>query len=91
MGLSKYSPDEWQLFIANSKRTSKCIQFDNSIQIGSIPTRQCISMKEESQTISLVLKKIKYEEHVSNLCRFKYRKLSVWEAKWIHKTSLFLM
>ncbi|KAK5649680.1 hypothetical protein RI129_000709 [Pyrocoelia pectoralis] len=68
MGLSEYTPDEWRLFIDSSRRSLKCVLLHNGNKYGSIPIGHSTSMKEEYESISLVLKKIKYEEHQWVIC-----------------------
>ena len=68
MGLSGYVPNEWHLFIDSSKRSLKCVLLHNGNRYGSIPIGHSTIMKEEYQTISLVLGKIKYQEHQWMIC-----------------------
>lgn len=68
MGLPKYSPDDWRLFIDSSKRSLKCVLLHNGNKYGSIPIAHSTQMKEEYDTIALVLKNIKYHEHQWVIC-----------------------
>ena len=68
MGLPGYAPNEWRLFIDSSKRSLKCVLLHNGNRYGSIPIGHSTSMKEEYQTISLVLEKIRYQEHQWMIC-----------------------
>ena len=68
MGLPEYTPDDWRLFIDSSKRSLKCVLLHNGNKYGSIPIGHSTTMKEEYETIALVLKKIKYEEHQWAIC-----------------------
>ncbi|KAL4709243.1 hypothetical protein ACJJTC_010543 [Scirpophaga incertulas] len=68
MGLPKYSPNDWRLFIDSSKRSLKCVLLHNGNKYGSIPIDHSTQMKEEYDTIALVLKKIKYYEHQWVIC-----------------------
>lgn len=68
MGLIKYTPSEWRLFIDSSSRSLKCVLLHNGNKHGSIPIGHSTTMKEEYETISLVLKNIKYEEHQWVIC-----------------------
>lgn len=68
MDLLEYIPDQWRLFIDSSKRSLKCVLLHNGNKYGSIPIGHSTKMKEEYETISLVLKKIKYEEHQWVIC-----------------------
>ncbi|KAJ8957397.1 hypothetical protein NQ318_004877 [Aromia moschata] len=68
MGLSEYIPDDWRLFIDSSKRSLKCVLLHNGKKIGSIPLAHSTKLKEEYNTIALVLQKIKYHEHQWLIC-----------------------
>lgn len=68
MGLPKYSLDDWRLFIDSSKRSLKCVLLHNSKKYGSIRIAHSTQIKEEYDTIALVLKKIKYHEHQWVIC-----------------------
>nr|CAI5820804.1 unnamed protein product [Callosobruchus analis] len=68
MGLSAYIPDEWRLFIDSSKRSLKCVLLHNGNKYGSIPIAHSTKLKEEYNTIGLVLQKIKYHEHQWLIC-----------------------
>lgn len=68
MGLPKYFPDDWRLFIDSSKRSLKCVLLHNGNKYGSIPIAHSTKMKEEYNTIALVLEKIKYHEHQWVIC-----------------------
>ncbi|KAK4883880.1 hypothetical protein RN001_000151 [Aquatica leii] len=52
----------------SSRRSLKCVLLHNGNKYGSIPIGHSTSMKEEYEAISLVLKKIKYEEHQWVIC-----------------------
>ena len=47
MGLQKYKPSDWRLFIDSNKRSLKCAQLHNRNEYGSIPIGHSTSMKEE--------------------------------------------
>nr|CAI5835337.1 unnamed protein product [Callosobruchus analis] len=68
MVLSAYIPDEWRLFIDSSKRSLKCVLLHNGNKYGSIPIAHSTKLKEEYNTIGLVLQKIKYHEHQWLIC-----------------------
>jgi hypothetical protein len=68
MGLNEYQSNDWRLFIDSSKRSLKCVLLHNGNKYGSIPLAHSTAMKEEHQTISLVLEKIKYQEHQWIIC-----------------------
>lgn len=68
MGLPHYDANEWRLFIDSSKRSLKCVLLHNGNKFGSIPLAHSTVMKEEYDTIALVLQKIKYHEHRWVIC-----------------------
>ena len=68
MGLTEYFPHDWRLFTDSSKRSLKCVLLHNGNKLGSIPIAHSTKMKEDYNTISLVLEKIKYHEHHWVIC-----------------------
>ena len=68
MGSTEYFPHDWRLFIDSSKRSLKCVLLHNGNKLGSIPIAHSTKMKEDYNTISLVLEKIKYHEHHWVIC-----------------------
>ena len=68
MSLTEYFPHDWCLFIDSSKRSLKCVLLHNGKKLGSIPIAHSTKMKEDYNTISLVLEKIKHHEHHWVIC-----------------------
>lgn len=68
MGLEKYKPNDWRLFIDSSKRSLKCVLLHNGNKYGSVPIGHSTAIKEEYRSISQVLQKLKYEEHSWKIC-----------------------
>lgn len=68
MGLEKYDPNEWRLFIDSSKRSLKCVLLHNGNKLGSLPIAHSTKAKEEYSTIASVIDKIKYNEHRWLIC-----------------------
>ena len=68
MGLTEFFPHDWRLFIDSSKRSLKCVLLHNGNKLGSMPIAHSTKMKEDYNTISLVLEKIKYHEHHWVIC-----------------------
>lgn len=66
--LTLYTPRDWRLFIDSSKRSLKCVLLHNTNKHGSVPIAHSTSLKEEYQNISLVLEKIKYQDHKWLIC-----------------------
>jgi len=63
MCLPEYFPIYWRLFIDCSKHNLKCVLLHNENKYGSIPIAHPTKLKEEYDTIALVMKKIKYMYH----------------------------
>ena len=68
MGLLQYESGEWRLFIDSSKRSLKCVLLHNGNKYGSIPIGHSTRIKEEYESMSQVLKNIKYHEHQWKIC-----------------------
>ena len=58
MGLTKYIPDKWRLFIDSCKRSLKCMLLHNGNKYASIPIAHSTKLKEEYETIRLFWKKL---------------------------------
>lgn len=54
MGLQKYIPNYWRLFIDSSKRSLKCVLLHNDNKYGSVPIAHSTTMQEEYTNISLI-------------------------------------
>lgn len=68
MGLKQYEPNDWRLFIDSSKRSLKCILLHNGNKYAGVPIAHSTKLKEEYCNISLVLNKIKYNDHKWQIC-----------------------
>lgn len=68
MGLPKYRPEDWRLFIDSSKRSLKCVLLHNGNKLASIPIGHSTKLKEEYQNIKLVLEKISFVQHQWSVC-----------------------
>lgn len=68
MGLPKYRPEEWRLFIDSSKRSLKCVLLHNGNQFASIPIGHSTKLREEYNNIKFLLEKIKYDQHEWVVC-----------------------
>ena len=68
MGLKQYEPNDWRLFIDSSKRSLKCILLHNGNKYAGVPIAHSTQLKEEYCNISLVLNKIKYNDHKWQIC-----------------------
>ena len=63
-----YSVDDWRLFIDSSKTSLKAVLLHNTNLLPSVPVAHAVGMPETYETISLILKAIKYEEHLWKIC-----------------------
>ena len=68
MGIPTYNPQEWRLFLYNSKVSLKCVLFHNGSSYASIPIGHSITPKEQYQSMKIVLQKLAYEEHQWHIC-----------------------
>ena len=68
MGLSAYRSNDWRLFIDSSKRRLKCLLLHNGNQYGSIPIGHSVTLKENYENITVMLKKLKYCVHQWLIC-----------------------
>ncbi|GFX08255.1 uncharacterized protein TNCV_3267451 [Trichonephila clavipes] len=68
MGLKKYLPSDWRLFIDSSKRSLKCVLLNNGNKYGSIPIAHSVTLKEEYVNIAKVMETIKYQDHKWFIC-----------------------
>lgn len=68
MGIEEYDPNQWRLFIDKSKRSLKCVLLHNTNKFGSLPVAYSTSMKEEYDSVSLLLKVINYADHQWVIC-----------------------
>ena len=59
----EYKSDEWRLFIDSSKSSLKAVLLFNGNTNPSVPVVQAVEMKERCQTMQILLKLIKHEEH----------------------------
>ena len=68
MGLPRYFPNEWRLFIDSSKSGLKCVLLHNGNEHGSVPIGYSTVLKEKYDAIEFVLRQIKYEQHQWPIC-----------------------
>jgi len=64
----EYNPDQWHLFIDSSKVSLKVVLLHNGNRFPSVPLAHAASMKENYESMKLVLGKIKYDEFKWKLC-----------------------
>ena len=68
MGVRKYKPNDWRIFIDSSTRRLKCVLLHNGNRYVSLPIAHSTKLKEEYDNIKLLLQKIKYDEHRWPIC-----------------------
>ena len=68
MGLSKYTSDEWRLFIDSSKRSLKCVLLHEGNKFACVPIGHSVVVKEHYLNVKMVLNKLGYNEHNWAIC-----------------------
>ena len=68
MKFSNYRPDDWRLFIVCSKASLKCVLLHNGNRFASIPIAHSTKLKEEYDSIKMVLQRICRDEHQWSIC-----------------------
>src|SRR5678815_5299449 len=68
MGLPKYRPEDWRLFMDSSTRSLKCVLLYNGNSYASIPIGHSTKLKEEYENIRMILQKLRYNEHQWSIC-----------------------
>jgi len=65
---NEFNPDRWRLFINSSKVSLKVVLLHNGNRFPSVPLAHATNMKENYESLELLLGKIKYEEFKWKLC-----------------------
>lgn len=68
LGISKYDPSEWRLFIDSSKKSLKCVLLHIGNVYSAIPIGHSVHLKEQYEHINTVLNFLKYNEHKWVIC-----------------------
>ena len=68
MGIAQYSSDDWRLFIDRSKASLKVVLLHNENKYAPLPISHSTKMKEEYDSIKLVLNKLAFDEHKWVIC-----------------------
>ena len=91
MELKVYNPQEWRLFIDSSVRILKCVQLHNVNKCASMPIGHAKSMKEEYNSIKLILEKpVLYLKHQWEMCAdLKVVNFFSGPTKRLYKISMF--
>ena len=63
MGLPEYNLDEWRWFINSSKRNLKCVLLHSCNEFACVPIKHYVIVKEHYLNVSMVLQKLRYNEH----------------------------
>ena len=63
-----YDPKEWRLFIDASCNSLKAVLLHNGNRFRSIPVGHSVHLKESHETMKLLLKCLKFEEHQWKIC-----------------------
>ena len=59
-----YSASDWRLFIDSSKRNLKAVLLHNGNVYPSIPIVYSVQMKEDRESVKILLKLIQYNDHI---------------------------
>ena len=59
-----YSASDWRLFIDSSKRNLKAFLLHNGNVYPSIPIVYSVQMKEDRESVKILLKLIQYTDHI---------------------------
>ena len=68
MEIPTYNPQEWRLFLDSLKVSLKCVFLHNGNSYASIPIGHSTTLKEQYQSIKIVLQKLAYEQHQWHIC-----------------------
>jgi hypothetical protein len=58
-----FNPNEWRLFIDSSNRSLKAVLLHNGNQLPSLPLAHSVHLKEEYNSVKLLLDALKYHEY----------------------------
>jgi len=64
----EYNSDQWRLFIDSSKVSLKVVLLHNGNRFPSVPLAHVTNMKENYESMKLLLGKINYDEFIWKLC-----------------------
>ena len=67
IGIS-YLPSDWRLFIDSSKRNLKAVLLYNGNVYPSIPIAHSVQMKEDRESLEILLELIQYNDHNWDVC-----------------------
>jgi len=65
---NEFNPDQWRLFIDSSKVRLKVVLLHNGNKLPSVPLAHAANMKENYESMKLLLGRIKYDEFKWKLC-----------------------
>ena len=63
-----YSPSDWRLFIDSSKQSLKAVLLHNGNVHPSIPIAHSVQMKEDRESVKILLELIRYNNHNWDVC-----------------------
>src|SRR5277367_1025771 len=64
----EHIPEEWRLFIDSSKASLKAVLLHNGTEKPSIPVAHAVNMKENFESMSLILRLINYDKFGCLMC-----------------------
>ena len=63
-----YSASDWRLFIDSSKRRLKAVLLHNGNVYPSIPIARSVQMKEDRESVKILLELIQHNDHNWDVC-----------------------
>jgi len=64
----EFRAEDWRLFIDSSRRSLKCVLLHNGNHYPSLPIAHSMKLREDYETIKMVLEKLRYHEHKLLIC-----------------------
>ena len=78
-----YSASDWRLFIDSSKRSLKAFLLRNGSVYPSIPIAYSVRMKEDRESVKILLELIQYNDHYWDVCG-NYKMTAIfWDCREI--------
>ena len=85
-----YSASDWRLFIDSSKRSLKTVLLHNGNVYPSIPIAHSVQMKEDDESVKILLELIQYNYHNWDVCGdLKMIAFLLGIARRLYKAILF--
>ena len=86
-----YSASDWSLFIDSSKRSLKAVLLHNGNVYPSIPIAHSVQMKENRESVKILLELIQYNDHNWDVCGDIKVIAFFWDCKEIIQSILVFL